>query len=227
MEEDENAEVGLKGNGVLPNTSTCYVHAETFQLLPHSLRRTVAGLNRTHIVLPSSGALIKPNEQELLQTQLNFSVHLRKIDDVIEEVIRTELDVTAVLENLRQVEPAPNTSMYWMTGISVCSLLLTRVCCYYKKSLRDWSRIIRQHPIPQPRQRNAMGISRSSEYASTIDTVLPLKVIAADPSGGEPEEAETQLNENDRILPPSCLEGRSREFKCQSSRAERRRTRRS
>jgi hypothetical protein len=69
LEEDETADVWLNGNGILPNTSTCYVYAETFKLLPHSLGRTVAGLNKTHIVLPSIEAIIKLNEQELSQTQ--------------------------------------------------------------------------------------------------------------------------------------------------------------
>ncbi|PNF38200.1 hypothetical protein B7P43_G13468 [Cryptotermes secundus] len=53
LDEDETADIWLNGNGVLPNTSTCYMYAEAFKLLPHSLGRTVAGLNRTRIVLPS------------------------------------------------------------------------------------------------------------------------------------------------------------------------------
>jgi hypothetical protein len=53
LEEDETAEMLLTDNGILPNTSTCYilVYADTFKLLPHSLGRTLTGINKTHIVL--------------------------------------------------------------------------------------------------------------------------------------------------------------------------------
>jgi hypothetical protein len=90
---------------------------------------------------------IKPNEQQLLQTQLNSSVHLREIDGVIKEITgikdRAELDVTAVLENLRQVEPTPNTIVHWTTGISIGILLIATICCcYYKQSIGDWRRIV-------------------------------------------------------------------------------------
>jgi hypothetical protein len=88
----------------------------------------VAGLNKTHIVLPSIETIIKSSERELLQIQVNSSVHLKEINDVINEVIRTrdraELDTTAVLENLRQVEPTPSTHMYWIIGICICILIL-------------------------------------------------------------------------------------------------------
>jgi hypothetical protein len=178
----------------------------------------VAGLNKTHIVLLSTETVIKPDEQELLQTQLNSSVHLREIDDVIKEAIRimdrAELDVAAVLGNLRQMESIPTTTMYWVAGISVCILLITTICrCYYKESRRDWSRImlgraVRQRSIPQPRQRNKAGTGHSSEYASTVDTVLPLKVIATHSSGEEQEAAETEQNEIGRAPTPFVSRGR-------------------
>jgi hypothetical protein len=53
LEDDKPAELLLAGTGVLQNTSICYVYAETFKLLPHSLGRTLAGLNKKHTVLPS------------------------------------------------------------------------------------------------------------------------------------------------------------------------------
>jgi hypothetical protein len=168
------------------------VYAETFKLLPHSLGRTVAGLDKTHIVLPSIDMIIKPDEQELLQTQLNSSVH--QTDDVIKEITgikdRAELDVTAVLDNLRQVEPIPNTTMYWTIGIRIGILLIATICCcYYKQSIRDWSRIMLWKAT---RQRDKANTGHTSEYASTVKTVLPLNVIATDPRGEEQEEAERE-----------------------------------
>lgn len=85
LEEDETVEMLLADTGILPNTFTCYIHAETFKLLSHSLGRTLAGLNKTHIVLPNIETILKPGEQELLQIHLSSPVHLRQIDSALRE----------------------------------------------------------------------------------------------------------------------------------------------
>jgi hypothetical protein len=76
LEEDETTEILLTDTGTLPNTSTCYVYAESFKLLPHSLGRTVAGLDRAHtrIMLPNIEAIVTPSEQELLQMPIKCSM---------------------------------------------------------------------------------------------------------------------------------------------------------
>jgi hypothetical protein len=162
--------------------------------------------------------IINPNEQELLQTQLNSSVHLREIDDVLKEINgikdRAELDVTAVPGNLRQVESTPNTIVHWTVGISIGILLIPTIfCCYYKQSIKDWRRIVlwrapRRSPIPHPRQRDNFHTGHASEYASTVKPVLPLNVVATDPSGEEQEEAETELNGSGRAPTPFVSRGR-------------------
>ena len=219
LDEDETTDIWLSGNGVLLNTSTCYIYAENFKLLPHSLGRTVAGLNKTHIVLPSIETLLKPHEQELLQNYLNSSVHLKEIDDVMKEIIsnkdRAELDTTSVLENLRQAEPAPDTQIYWIIGMSICIIIIIiSSCCYHRQSILDCGRVllwkaVRQRPIPQPRRSPKATAGVSSEYASTIDTVLPLNVIAAEARGDERgEEADIELKQEDRPLTPFVHRGR-------------------
>ena len=46
-------QITLEGTGVLPNSSSCYIHAEDFKVLPHSLGKTTVNLIKTHIVLPN------------------------------------------------------------------------------------------------------------------------------------------------------------------------------
>jgi hypothetical protein len=177
----------------------------------------VAGLNKTHIILPNIGTILKSSELEMLQIQVNASVHLKEINDVIDEVVkirdRAKLDTAAVLGDLRQVDPTPSTHTYWIIGISICTLILVIIsCCYYRNPMRNWSRIIlwgteRQRPIPQPRRRNKDD-SRLDSSTSTVDTVLPLHVIVNEPSGGEQEEAETELNGNEREPTPFVSRGR-------------------
>jgi hypothetical protein len=66
---------------------------------------------------------------------VNTSLHLQEIDAAIEESIRNkdraQLDVAAVLENLRQAETPLTSTTYWTTGISIFLLLLLLFCCYY------------------------------------------------------------------------------------------------
>jgi hypothetical protein len=85
LEDDETTEMLLTDTGITPNTSTCYLYAESFKLLHHFLGRTLAGLNKTHIVLPNIDHILKPGEQEFLQIHFNSPVHLREIDSAIKE----------------------------------------------------------------------------------------------------------------------------------------------
>jgi hypothetical protein len=141
LEEDETVEkVLLTNTGILPNSSTCYVYAETFKLLPHSLGRTLIGLNKAQVVLPNIEAILKPDEQDMLLAQFNAPASLRKVDDLIMEATRNSdrpgLDVTTVLSNLRAVEstPSPMTT-YWIIGLSIFSLTTMSFCCYCHRSL--------------------------------------------------------------------------------------------
>jgi hypothetical protein len=176
----------------------------------------MAGLNKTHIILPSIEIIINPVEQELLQKQLNSTVHLQEIDDVIKELTRNkdraELNVTPVLENLRQGEFNPNTEMYWTIGISICIMIFTTSCCYcYRKSILNWTRMmlqsaVRHRPIPQPRQQKAEGVGQPVEYASALDNILPLNVIAHESS--RQREAEEELRTTERAPSPFVARGR-------------------
>jgi hypothetical protein len=115
----------------------------------------------------------------LHQTQLNSPVHLREdIREVVGIKDRAALDITAVLDNLRQVEPTSNSTIYWTTGISTFVLHITVIGCYYHGSfmIRNWRcilrRAVRQGLFPRPRQRTKIDTRHSSEPISTLDIVL-------------------------------------------------------
>ena len=60
-------QITIEGTGVLPNSSSCYIHAENFKLLPHSLGKTTVNLVKTHIALPNIENIVKFSEEGLLQ----------------------------------------------------------------------------------------------------------------------------------------------------------------
>ena len=77
-------QVTLKGTGVLPNSSLCYVHSETFKLLPHSFGRSEVTLNKTHFKLPDVNNILSDMELEMLQPHFQESAALNLVDTVIE-----------------------------------------------------------------------------------------------------------------------------------------------
>jgi len=76
----------IEGTGVLPNSSSCYIHAENFKLLPHSLGKTTVNLVKTHIALPNIENIVKFSEEGLLQMKDTYPVNLEPLEGIVERV---------------------------------------------------------------------------------------------------------------------------------------------
>jgi len=81
-----NSQILLDGTGILQNSSSCYVYAENFKFLPHSLGKTTATLNKTHIVLPINENILKVSEETVLQSDNPSSVNLQRLDEILVRV---------------------------------------------------------------------------------------------------------------------------------------------
>ena len=107
-------QIKLEGTGVLPISSSCYIHAENFKLLPHSLGRTTVNLFMAHIVLPNIETILNFSEEKMLQTTAAYTVDIQHLDDFIERVTSTGytrgLDVNKVATVLRDREVYHQTS---------------------------------------------------------------------------------------------------------------------
>ena len=82
-----SSQVILEGTGVLPNCSSCYVHAEKFKLLPHSIGKTIVNLNYTHITLPNIENILKFSEEAVLQTETTLPLHIQCLDEMAARAI--------------------------------------------------------------------------------------------------------------------------------------------
>ena len=95
----------LEETGVLLNSSSFYIHAETFKLLPHSLGKTTINLVRARIVIPTIDNTLSFSEESLLQINANYSVDTHHLDDIIERVTSKGytrgIDVNKVVTALR------------------------------------------------------------------------------------------------------------------------------
>ena len=74
----------LRGIGVLPNSSLCYVYAENLNLLPHSLGKTTVNLTRTHVVLTNGGSILYFSEEGLLQSHTIQPESQQQLDGIME-----------------------------------------------------------------------------------------------------------------------------------------------
>jgi hypothetical protein len=215
LDEDETVEMLLTDTGVLPNTSTCYIYAETFKLLPHSSGRTLAGLNKTHIVLPNIESILKPDEQELLQTTLDTRIHLQEIDEAVRDIIkikdRAALGAITALDELRRVDSTSTSTVYCVTGISISVLILmASLCYYYRHSIAtNWRRCMPKRTLkPKPFPRIRQHSEYCNESSTTLDTALPLNVIVTNPNVENEGEAETAVGETGRAPTPFVSRGR-------------------
>ena len=67
-----NSQMQLEGTGILSNSYFCYVHAENFKLLPHSLAKTTVTLTRTDIALPNIDRILHFSEEIVLQSNVDL-----------------------------------------------------------------------------------------------------------------------------------------------------------
>jgi hypothetical protein len=199
-----------------PTSSTCYVYAETFKLLPHSLGRTLIGLNPAQVVQPNIDAILKPDEQDMLQAQFSVPASLQKVDDRIKEGTRNNnrpgLGGTTVLSDRRAVGPNPSrTTTYWIDGLSIFSLTIVSFYCYYHRHLisKLWRELCvrmtqRQRPHPSPWYKAGRGTRLSSKCNSPMTTEIPLHVIATDEAEGAVDRETAQLKPESRAPTPLC-----------------------
>jgi hypothetical protein len=98
-------QITLSNTGILPDSSSCYIYANKFKLLPHSLGRLTVSLNKTHIVLPNIDDILNVDERELLQNHSHALADLRPVKNIIERATsrstRPGLDVSRLTTTLR------------------------------------------------------------------------------------------------------------------------------
>jgi hypothetical protein len=117
-------QITLEGTGILPNSSSCYIHAENFKLLPHSLGKTTIKVIKAHIVLPNIENILHSSEENLLQTDAQHPVELQHLDDIVERATSRGytqgLDVSKVVTALRSRGVHHSSSRKtWINGIVI------------------------------------------------------------------------------------------------------------
>jgi hypothetical protein len=139
-----SSQIMIEGTGVLPNSSSCYVHAEAFKLMPHSSGQTTVTLTKANIALPNVENLLKSSEEVMLQPQAIPMESLQRLNALATRTAsRNHLrgtDVPRAMEVLQQIEPDGQTKLWpWFAGVIVVSIIFgslwsvwfkVLICCY-------------------------------------------------------------------------------------------------
>ena len=125
---EKNQQLLLKGTGILPNSSSCYIHAENFKLLPHSVGRTTVTLTEACIVLPSIEKVLNSLEEDLFQADDHHpEVDLQHLDGLVERASsgsQTQgIDIDKMVTTLRSRRMnQPNTQWVWIITVIIASI---------------------------------------------------------------------------------------------------------
>jgi len=130
--EELNSQLVLEGTGILQNSSSCYVYAEKFKLIPHSLGKTTVYLSKTHIVLPEVDTILTFSEETVLQwwqSQTSLSVDLQRLGEISARVASRDrirgADVPRIVNALRDADKSQHTmSWSWVIGIIIVSMII-------------------------------------------------------------------------------------------------------
>jgi len=126
--ERKNQQFVLQGTGILPNSSSCYIHSENFKLLPHSMGRTTINLADAHIVLPNIDKILNIAEEDLFQTDVHSqTVNLQRLDDLIEGADSRSstygLNAAKMFTTLRKEEATQHTTSWvWPFVLGMISI---------------------------------------------------------------------------------------------------------
>jgi hypothetical protein len=137
-----NYQIQLEGTGVLPNSSFCYVHAENFKLLPHSLGKTTVTLTKTHIVLPNIEKILHFTEEVVLQPNADSPKELQRLDEIRERAASRShmkgIDVTRVIATFEDAE-LPHRSLHWIwfVGLAILFMAIGFVWSLWFKNVRN------------------------------------------------------------------------------------------
>ena len=91
----------------MPSSSSCYVHADGFKLLPHSLGRIEVTLNKAYIVLPITENVLRFSEEVVLQSDMVSPIKLQRLDEISTRVSsRTRIRGTDVTKLVNMLQDA-------------------------------------------------------------------------------------------------------------------------
>ena len=128
----------------MPNSSSCYNHAESFKLLPHSIGRTEVKLNKAHVVLPIIENVLKFAEESVLQSDLSSAINLQSLNEISTRVAsRTQIqgtDVTKLVNILQDVkEQQLQTPWLWFTCVVVISVVIGSLWLIWHRLAKHYS----------------------------------------------------------------------------------------
>ena len=117
----------LERTGDLSNLSSCYIYAENFKLLPHSLGKSTVALIKTHIIPPNVEKILHNSEENVLQFTATQPTDLQRLDDIlIRATSRSHVrgaEVNKIIDVLQEADTS-RQSLPWLRLVCIAMLFL-------------------------------------------------------------------------------------------------------
>ena len=171
-----NYQIQLEGTGVLPNSSFCYVHAENFKLLHHSLGKTTVTLTKTHIVLANIGKILHFTEEVVLQPNGDPTKELHRLDEIRERAASQShmkgIDITRVVATFEDAE-LPHRSLHWIwfVGLAILFIAIGLLWSLWFKPIQNCCQHIHQHVATHHQQPNDLATQQMNSLGIELQVL--------------------------------------------------------
>jgi len=199
-----SSQIQIEGTGILPNSSSCYVHAETFKLMPHTNGHTTVALTKAHIILPNVENLLKSSEEVLLQPQAIPAESLQRLNAIAtRSVSRSQLkgtDVPQLMEMLRNDEPDGQPKLWlWFVGVIIVSVIIGSLWPVWFKLLKHCYESCRSYMQPSTPNR-ILDTPIHNMHSGSNERQNKLQVTSP-AQGSEPKKCEVRAQEVPELEP--------------------------
>jgi hypothetical protein len=126
LETNPSFQGTLEGTGILPNSSSCNIHAEAFKLLPHAVGKTTVNVTQAHIVLNGIEKILNVSEESMLQADKLNPIDVQHLNEIWERATSRSMargiGVDRIVAALKGDEPQQqSTNRSWFID-SICLL---------------------------------------------------------------------------------------------------------
>lgn len=199
--ENKVMNLKLENTGIISNSSTCYIHSESFKLFPHSSGRSEFNLRTNlHIVLPDIKDLLNSDEENVLINKLPQAMSDEAIMTLNTVIAKSEavqsrqnFDVSGLTSELKSKPNSSEKATVNVFLITIVALMtLTLLVVVFKRKLLSCFQHARQRysvltdPRPTPRARRQ---AQRNEVAMNLDELNEEEVTTSDPDPKEQQAA--------------------------------------
>ena len=193
------SQMQLKGTGILPNSSFCYIHVENFKLLPHSVRKTAIALTKTHIILPNIDKILQFSEEIVFQSNVDMPTTIQRLNEIqVRATSRSQMkgtEVARIVTALRDVDlPRQPIHWLWFVGMALVFIAIGLLWSMWLRPIQICYQLMQNRATVRHQQTRVTETQRLSSYGNELQVLNQGETtgeVGRGPSPGEDPESPT------------------------------------